>query len=285
MKNGLTVVSFMKSDKVQKVIEEKIGANKGEFTSNLLLVSQNSKLVSECEPKQLLGVALQSTLLGLSLNPNLGESYIVPFKSKGQAKAQLIIGYKGVIQLAIRTGQYKKIIATEVREGELSFNKFNESIEFKDPNPEGEIIGYFAKFELLNGFEKAIYWSIDEIKDHADTYSTAYNRAIGDKLERGEHVQDAWKYQSPWYKDFDAMAKKTLLLNILKQFGPKSVEMKKIDDVEKTSSGRESDAETVEQEMIEIETPKPIDEVEEVEEKVETEKPVDEAPNFDDLNF
>lgn len=273
-KGGMEIVKYMKSPSIQKMINEKIGKNKGEFVSNLITVSQNNDLVAQCDPQQLLVTALQSTLLNLSLNPNLGEAYLVPFKIRGKATASLIVGYKGIIQLAIRTAEYKKIIATEVREGEIIFNKFTEEIEFGEPNPDGEIVGYYAMFELLNGFVKAIYSTIDEIKNHADSYSKAYNRHIGDKLENGEEVKDAWKYSSPWYTDFGAMAKKTLLLRILKQYGVKSVQMQSaIKTEEESKNMREVNEETETQEFISEETTVPANTTNEKEvEKVNKEE-------------
>lgn len=197
-------------------------------------VAVNQQL-QECDAGTILAGALLGESLNLSPSPQLGQFYLVPFNDRkaGVTKAQFILGYKGYLQLAMRSGQLKKINAVEIKQGELiKFDPLNEEIEVKlieDWN-ERELsptIGYYAFFELTNGFRKAIYWSKEQMMSHADKYSMAFSKENYEKIQNGEIAdKDMWKYSSFWYKQFDEMAKKTMLRQLISKGGcPMSTEM------------------------------------------------------------
>ena len=177
------------------------------FASSVISVANGNSLLRNANPMTVLGSAMVAATLDLSVVPTLGMAYIVPYK--GQASFQL--GWKGLVELAMRSGQYKNIIVEAVHEGELvKKNKFTGEYEFdEDAKTSETVIGYMANFQLTNGFSKTIYWTIDEVKAHATKFSQAY---------RGGR-------NTPWITDFDAMAKKTVLKSLLSKFGPKSLQM------------------------------------------------------------
>lgn len=195
-----------------------LAERKGEFINNLTAVVTNDKKLQACEPLTLMYAALKATALRLPLDPNLGQAYIVPFKNKKLRKveAQLQIGWKGFVQLGIRSGQFLKINVTDIREGELKgydlmTGEVNvQAVADRDSKP---IIGYLAYFKLTNGFTKSLYMSAEEMEQHATRYSQSYN---GD-----------YKELSLWHTDKIAMAKKTVLKLLLKRFAPLSIDMEK----------------------------------------------------------
>lgn len=195
-----------------------LAERKGEFINNLTAVVTNDKKLQACEPLTLMYAALKATALRLPLDPNLGQAYIVPFKNKKLRKveAQLQIGWKGFVQLGIRSGQFLKINVTDIRDGELKgydlmTGEVNvQAVADRNSKP---IIGYLAYFKLTNGFTKSLYMSAEEMEQHATRYSQSYN---GD-----------YKELSLWYTDKIAMAKKTVLKLLLKRFAPLSIDMEK----------------------------------------------------------
>lgn len=200
--------------------------------------------LQECEVGTIISGALLGESLKLSHSPQIGHYYLVPFKQKAKynrngellspetTKAQFLLGYKGYIQLAIRSGCYKKLNVIEIKEGELiSFDPLTEEISVNliddsDEREKARTIGYYAMFEYTNGFRKAIYWTFEKMLSHADKYSAAFSRDAYVKLMNGEiHDRDLWKYSSFWYKDFDSMAKKTMLRQLIGKWGVMSVDM------------------------------------------------------------
>ena len=199
--------------------------------------------LQDCEAGSILAGALLGESLNLSPSPQLGHYYLVPFKQKAKyqngqliqpecVKATFVPGYKGYIQLALRSGQYRKLNVLEIKEGELlGFDPLNEVIECKliddfDIRESAPTIGYYAMFEYLNGFRKAIYWSKEKMLSHADKYSSAFSKSAYKKLQAGEIPnQDLWKYSSFWYKDFDNLAKKTMIRHLLSRWGIMSIEL------------------------------------------------------------
>ena len=204
-----------------------------------------------CDPKSILSGGLLGEGLNLSPSPQLGQYYLVPFKQKAKYdreghllspecfKAQFVLGYKGYIQLALRSGQYRKLGCMEIRQGEYLGKdpetaeprfKFIEDDDLREKLP---IVGYMAHFECLNGFRKRIYWSREKVLNHADTYSQAFSKDAYEKIQNGQIAdKDMWKYSSFWYKDFDSMAQKTLLRQLISKWGIMSTEMQQafIDD-------------------------------------------------------
>lgn len=195
-----------------------LAERKGEFINNLTAVVANDAKLQACEPVTLMYAALKATALRLPLDPNLGLAYIVPFKNKKLRKveAQLQIGWKGFVQLGIRSGQFLKINVTDIRDGELKGYDLmtgEVNVQAVPDRKNKQIIGYLAYFQLTNGFAKSLFMTTEEMEQHANRYSQSY---------RGE-----FKDSSLWATDKDAMAKKTVLKLLLKRFAPLSIDMEK----------------------------------------------------------
>lgn len=227
---------MLQTDGYKKLINNTLGdpERAKRFVASISSAVATNPALQECEAGTILSGALLGEALNLSPSPVLGQYYLVPFKNtkKGTTDAQFILGAKGYVQLAIRSGQYKDIDYIEVREGEYKGrNKQNGKQEFEFIEDEEErlskpIIGYMAYFEMLNGFYKQIYWSKEKVLQHADKYSKAFNIADYRKLQAGQIPdKDLWKYSSYWYKDLDGMAFKTLLRQLISKFGVMSIDM------------------------------------------------------------
>lgn len=229
-----TFSAFLTSDAIKHKINEMVGGRDGQrfITSIISAVSTNPAL-SECEHSTILSAAMLGESLKLSPSPQLGQYYMVPFKDKkrGCKVAQFQLGYKGYIQLAIRSGYYA------IKQGELiRFDPLEEEIEVNlvENDTEREAlptIGYYAMFEYQNGFKKAMYWSREKMMAHADKYSMAFSAKAFEKLQAGEIPEkDLWKYSSFWYKDFDGMAYKTMLRQLISKWGIMSIDLQKAMD-------------------------------------------------------
>lgn len=226
----------IKSDTYQKLIQQTLGNPKKaeRYTAAIMSAVATNPQLQTCEAKTILSGSLLAESLNLAHSPQLGHYYLVPFNNRkqGTTEAQFILGYKGYIQLAARSGNYKHINVMEIKEGELvSYNPFDEEIILNpiqdvDEREKTPTIGYYAMFEYINGFKKVIYWSKAQMLAHADKYSKAFNKASYEKLLNGEIPdKDLWKYSSFWYKDFDSMAKKTMLRQLISKWGVMSVDM------------------------------------------------------------
>lgn len=212
----------------QKIIDVVGGKDSQKFMTAILSAVTNNPALQECDSMSILNCAFLGEGLKLSPSPQLGQYYMVPFndKKKGCKVAQFQLGYKGYIQLAIRSGQYKDIDVIEIREGEyLGRDKYTgkhkfEFIEDEVDREQRKIIGYMSYLEYLNGFTKQLYWTKEKMLNHADNYSQAFNKESYKKLINGEIPQeDMWKYSSYWYKDFDGMAFKTMLRQLIGKWG------------------------------------------------------------------
>ena len=226
-----TFMSTVGTKLVANTLQDKERQN--QFIANIVSAVSSNKQLAECDQVSVLSAALQAEAMKFPINNSLGYVYLVPFNDKksGMKKAQFQIGYKGYIQLAIRSGQYKDINVVEVKEGEVGeFNpldgqQFNwiQNYELRESK---KTVGYVGQFELTTGFKKQFYMSYDEMLDHADEYSQAFNKSDYARLQRGEIPEkEMWKYSSFWYKNFDEMAKKTILRQLLSKWGIMSVEM------------------------------------------------------------
>ena len=237
------------SDKMQKLINQTLGDKKKaeHYTAAIMSAVATNPQLSNCEAVSIITGSLLGESLGLAHSPQLGQYYLVPFKVKAKNgipehyDASFILGYKGLIQLAIRSGYYKKINVLEVKKGELKYyNPFSEEIEIEpiqdvDVREKEQTIGYYAMFEYLNGFQKIMYWSKAQMIAHADRYSPAFSAgATGGKYpkvsfadyEAGRYDKnDEWLYSSFWYKNFDGMAKKTMLRQLISKWGIMSTDM------------------------------------------------------------
>lgn len=261
------------SDKMQKLINKTLGDKKKaeRYTAAIMSAVATNPQLSSCEAISIITGSLLGESLGLAHSPQLGQYYLVPFKVKAKNgipehyDASFILGYKGLIQLAIRSGYYKKINVLEVKKGELKYyNPFSEEIEIEpiqdvDVREKEQTIGYYAMFEYLNGFQKIMYWSKAQMIAHADRYSPAFSAgATGGKYpkvsfadyEAGRYDKnDEWLYSSFWYKNFDGMAKKTMLRQLISKWGIMSTDM---------VQAMESDSATIkanENGMLEIDIP------------------------------
>ena len=244
----LGIGSYLTGDAVKQRINQVIGGKDGQrFISAVVSAVQTNPGLQECTNQSILSAALLGESLKLSPSPQLGQYYMVPFNDKDRGKvAQFQLGYKGYIQLAIRSGQYKKLNVRAIKEGELvKFDPLNEEIEVKliedeEQREVAETIGYYAMFEYTNGFRKAIYWSKNKMLAHADKYSQAFSANGGIvKTKYGEKKKvsysdfiagnydpkDSWMYSSFWYKDFDGMAYKTMLRQLISKWGIMSIDM------------------------------------------------------------
>lgn len=216
-KMGMT--AYLTQDAVKDQINKVIGGKNGtRFITAIISAVNNNEQLQQCTNQSILSAALLGESLNLSPSPMLGYYYLVPFNDKNKGKvAQFQIGYKGLIQLAIRSGQYKKINVMAIKEGELEyFDPLNEDIKVNlmvsdwNARENAKTIGYYATFELTNGFKKSIYWSKEQMEAHAEQYSMGY------KAKKGYTF---------WEKDFDAMAYKTMLRQLLSKWGIMSTEM------------------------------------------------------------
>ena len=190
------------------------------FTAALISAVNTNRQLMSCEPMSIISAALLGESLQLSPSPQLGHYYMVPFNDSksGTTKATFQLGWKGYYQLALRSGQYKHLDAVAVKEGELiGYNPITDEINLEpigDPlaREKAKTIGYYAHFELNNGFTKAMYWPKEKMEAHALTYSQGY------KAKRGYTF---------WEKDFDSMALKTMYRQLISKYGIMSIEMQK----------------------------------------------------------
>lgn len=220
-KTGLT--AYLTQDTVKDQINKVVGGKNGtRFISSIVSAVQATPALQECTNSSILSAALLGESLNLSPSPQLGQYYMVPYdnRSKGAKEAQFQLGYKGYIQLATRSSQYKKLNVLSIKEGELiRFDPLNEEIEVNliqddEQREAAPTIGYYAMFEYTNGFRKAMYWSRAKMEAHAKKYSPGYKR----DLEKGT----SWTF---WAKDFDAMAYKTMLRQLISKWGIMSIDL------------------------------------------------------------
>lgn len=213
----------IQSVKYKNLINNTLGDPKraAKFIASISSAVGNNYQLQQCDAGSILTAALLGEALNLSPSPQLGQYYLVPFKTKsGTTLAQFQLGYKGYIQLAIRSGQYQDIDVIEIHEGEyLGRDKLTgkHKFEFIEDEVEREtkpIIGYLAYFEYLNGFKKSLYWTKEKMKNHALEYSQAYASDMKKKTQ-----------YSFWTKDFDGMAFKTMLRQLISKWGVMSIEM------------------------------------------------------------
>ena len=230
---------YLQNDAVKKQINQVVGGKNGtRFISSIVSAVQSTPALQECTSPSIVNAALLGEALNLSPSPQLGQFYMVPFdnKKKGCKEAQFQLGYKGYIQLAIRSGYYKKLNVLAIKEGELvRYDPLDEEVEVNliDDDilrEEDPTMGYFAMFEYENGFRKTLYWSKKKMLAHAEKYSFAFYKNGGAKslelLEQGKIPEkDMWKYSSFWFKDFDGMALKTMLRQLISKWGIMSIDL------------------------------------------------------------
>ena len=212
--------AVINSEGYKRMINNTLGnpTKAARFVTAITSAVSNNPALQECDASTIVSAGLLGEGLNLSPSPQLGQYYLVPFKDKknNRTVAQFQLGYKGYIQLAIRSGQYKKLNVLPIKEGELiSFNPLDEEIEVQLIEDEIErenaaTIGYYAMFEYTNGFKKAMYWSRGKMESHAEKYSMGY------KAKKGYTF---------WEKDFDSMACKTMLRQLISKWGIMSIDL------------------------------------------------------------
>lgn len=204
--SNLPMKVLVKQDKIRKMFNDTLKGRSAQFATSLVNIVNSNQSLETVDQLSVIKSAMVAATLNLPIDPNLGYMWIVPYGNKATPQ----IGYKGYIQLAQRTGQYKSMNAIAVHEGELGgWNPLTEEFIF---NPEGKVsdkvIGYVGYFKLINGFEKTVYWTKENMETHKEKFSKGLN-----------------KKSSPWNTDYDAMAIKTVLRNMLNKWGPMSTEL------------------------------------------------------------
>ncbi len=210
MENQLTIKNYFEQDAIKSKFKEMLGKRSTQFITSVIQIANSNDLLKKADPSSLINAAITAATLDLPINQNLGFAYIIPFNSKDGCKAQFQIGYRGFIQLAQRSGQFKTISATPIYEGQIKSENPLTGYEFDFTVKSDKAIGYAAYFELLNGFSKTIYMTIEQLKSHGLRFSQTFKKGFG-----------------LWKDDFDAMAVKTVLKLLLSKFAPLSVEMQR----------------------------------------------------------
>lgn len=249
------MAAYLTQDAVKQQINNIVGGKNGtRFITSIISAVQTNPALQECTNQSILSAALLGETLNLSPSPQLSYFYMVPFQDnkRGCKVAQFQIGYKGLIQLAIRSGQYKKINVLSIKKGELEyFDPLNEEIKVKlmvdkwDEREKAETIGYYASFELTNGFKKAMYWSKEQMEHHAITYSPGY------KAKKGYTF---------WEKDFNRMAEKTMLKQLLSRWGIMSTELQQAIEADEAVINEDGTVDYVETEEVIDVQPAPVPE-------------------------
>lgn len=220
-KPRVTIQSLVHNEDFVKKANDVLGKGTQQFMSSVLSLYNSDRNLQSCDPIKLYNCCLMAAAIKLPFNQNLGQAYIIAYKGE----PQLQIGWKGFVQLAQRSGQFKTINCTDVREGEIVKNdRLTGEIEFQWIEDEAErtttkVVGYVAYFELLNGFRKMLYMTVSELEAHAGKYSQTYKRGFG-----------------VWKDNFDAMAKKTVIKLILNKYAPLSVDMQKAIEYDQADS-------------------------------------------------
>lgn len=224
MANELTHKHFFNSPAVKQKFSEVLDGNGQQFVASLLSIVTNNNLLAKVTNESIMTAAMKAATLKLPIEPSLGMAYIVPYnrnEKQGNTwvkinEAQFQMGYKGFIQLAQRSGQIRNINCDIVYKEEfLRYDKVYGTLHLKEEQVDsGEVEGYFASLELINGFRKMIFWKKEKVIAHAQKYSKTYDKQIGD-----------FKSGTPWKTEFDAMAQKTLIKELLSKYAPLSTEL------------------------------------------------------------
>lgn len=201
--------NMLNADSVQAQFKNALQENSNAFTASLIELYAGDSYLQACEPKEVVMQALKAAVLKLPIVKSLGQAYIIPYKKGNVMLPQFQIGYKGLVQLAIRTGAYRILNADVVYEGEYrTRNKMTGEFDLNGAAKSDAIIGYFAHFELTTGFSKTLFMTKEKVDKHAAKYSKSYNQQF-----------------SPWKTEFDKMAIKTVLTQLLTHWGFLSTEM------------------------------------------------------------
>lgn len=207
--NEYQVKELLNSISFKKRFEEILDKRAPQFMASIVNLVNSDANLQKCQPISVIQACVMAATMDLPVDKNLGYAWVVPYNTKNGGKlAAFQIGYKGYIQLALRSGQYKAINVIDVHEGELvKWNPLTEEFEIDFQAKKSDaVIGYAGYFELLNGFRKAVYWSREEIVEHRKRFSKTKSGGV-------------------WDSDFDAMARKTVIRNLLSKWGILSIAM------------------------------------------------------------
>lgn len=201
-----SIKDYFSNDQVRSKFAEVLGTKTASFCTTVVQIASQSEMLQKCDPASIMQSAMVAATLDLPVNPNLGFAYILPYGSK----AQFQLGYKGLIQLAQRSGQFINISATPIFDGQIVAENPLTGYQFDFTKKSTKVVGYAAYFKLLNGFEKTLYMSVEQLQAHGKKYSQTYKKGFG-----------------LWADDFDSMAQKTVIKLLLSKYAPLSVEMSK----------------------------------------------------------
>lgn len=284
------VMNFTKSinsSYVQNQLKQVLGKNAGTFATSLVEVFTNDTQLQKCEQKKVIQEAIKAATLKLPLNKQLGYAYILVFNNWDKASRksvptpQIVLGYRGYIQLAMRTGQYKNINADVVYEGEMvGRDKLSGAIDLSGDKISEKVVGYFAHFETVNGFSKTLFMSLGEMAGYALKFSPSFKRnaeknplptvdALCD-MANDQAVNGPQQGKVGWEGDFNSMAIKTVLRRLLSKYGHLSIEM--------MSALAEDESSAAEQRNEKNNETKPVFDAQAVEIKEEESKPVEDCP-------
>lgn len=228
---GYTIKQLMSAESVKKRFQETLGKKAPQFMASVINLVNSDTNLQKCDQMSVVSSAMVAAALDLPIDKNLGYAWVVPYGNK----AQFQLGYKGYIQLALRTGQYRNINVIEVYEGELiKWDRLTEEIELDFEQRKSEkVIGYVGYFELINGFRKTVYWSKEDIERHRKKFS---------------------KTGFAWKDNYDAMAMKTVIRNMLNKWGILSIEMQKayVEDIKDPDEAMEEETDVVDIDFEEV---------------------------------
>lgn len=284
------VMNFTKSinsSYVQNQLKQVLGKNAGTFATSLVEVFTNDTQLQKCDQKKVIQEAIKAATLKLPLNKQLGYAYILVFNNwdktsrKSVPTPQIVLGYRGYIQLAMRTGQYKNINADVVYEGEMiGRDKLSGAIDLSGEKVSEKVVGYFAHFETVNGFSKTLFMSLGEMAGYALKFSPSFKRNVEKNplptvdalcdMANDQAVNGPQQGKVGWEGDFNSMAIKTVLRRLLSKYGYLSIEM--------MSALAEDESSAVEQRNEENNETKPVFDAQAVEIKEEKSKPIEDCP-------
>lgn len=255
---AVAVKSFqdvMNNNYYQSLLQNTLRENKGTFCTSLMELFSSDEKLMQCKPTDLMAEALKAASLHLPLNKQLGQCYILPFKNKGIMTPTLVVGTRGYLQLAMRTGKYETINSDVVYEGELTgYDKVTGRLDLSGVRSSNVPVGYFAYFRMKNGLSKLLYMTLDEVCIYAKQYSPTVK--FSDKTTAESLKKLALKQAAEgsgdgvgWYSNFESMALKTVLRRLLSKWGELSIESNDIinlDEAPAVSSANERDVQFAE---------------------------------------
>ena len=235
----------MNNSYYQTLLQNTLKENKGTFTTSLMELATSDEKLLQCAPNALMAEALKAASLHLPLNKQLGQCYILPFKNHGVMTPTLVVGTKGYLQLAMRTGKYETINSDVVYEGELKgYDKVTGNLDLSGVRTSNVPIGYFAYMKMKNGFSKLLYMSLDEVCLYAKQYSPTVK--FSEKATPATLKELALKQAASgvsdgvgWYSNFESMALKTVLRRLLSKWGELSIENNDILNIDEAPSAEQ----------------------------------------------